>query len=270
MFPWVDGFHWSATHIIFLSLFFSAVAVILSTFLRAVWRSVSDFRAHRATEMCWKQNFAELPEAERRCRHQLAGRVASRICDNAFNCRECVNYSNFAGLPTNAPKNNVGVNYSSDLLYHRGHTWVRAEWDGTYVVGLDEFAIHLIGRPDKVELPPLFGEVESEGVAWRMRKNGHKIRVRAPLGGTVVSTGGPEKGWYLKVLPHGQPNLRHLLTGPEVQGWLAAEIDRLQAQLSTPNIGACLADGGMLMSDLMDGEPKANWDTILASTFLDS
>ena len=26
MFPWIDGFHWTATHIIFLSLFFSVCA----------------------------------------------------------------------------------------------------------------------------------------------------------------------------------------------------------------------------------------------------
>jgi hypothetical protein len=60
------------------------------------------------------------------------------------------------------------------------------------------------------------------------------------------------------------------LSGPEVPGWLASEIDRLQLQLSAPNTGPCLADGGMLVPDLMDAEPKADWDTVLASTFLDS
>jgi hypothetical protein len=135
---------------------------------------------------------------------------------------------------------------------------VRPEWDGTYAVGLDEFALHLIGRPDSVELPPLFEKLESEGIAWRMKKNGHDIRVRAPLGGTIISTGGPEKGWYLKILPHGEPNLRHLLSGAEVPGWLAAEIDRLQLQLSSAEATPSLADGGMLRPELMDVEPKTN------------
>ena len=103
MFPWVDGFHWTATHIIFLSLFFSALLVILSTVVSAIWHVSSDFRTHRAAEMCWHGNFEELPEAERRCRHQLAGRVAHRTCDNAFDCRSCVNYPQFAALPANAP-----------------------------------------------------------------------------------------------------------------------------------------------------------------------
>jgi len=270
MFPWIDGFHWTATHIIFLSLFFSALLVILSTVVLAIWHVFSDFRAHRAAEMCWHGNFEELTEAERRCRHQLAGRVASRTCDNAFDCCSCVNYPQFASLPANAPTKSVAVNYSDKLLYHRGHTWVRPEWDGTYSVGLDEFANHLIGRPDSVELPNPCDDIESAGIAWRMTKNGHEIRVRSPLSGTVISTGGPDSGWYLKILPYGPANLRHLLSGPEVPGWLASETDRLQRQISAPSAGPCLADGGTLMPDLMDAEPKADWDTVLASTFLDS
>ncbi|HKN23747.1 MAG TPA: hypothetical protein VJX72_02790 [Candidatus Acidoferrum sp.] len=270
MFPWTDGYHWSATHIIFLSLFFMVVLVIFSTFVSAVWRAASDLRTHRAAKLCWQKNFADLPEAARHCRHQLAGRVASRTCDNAFDCRQCANYTQFGSLPSNVPTKNVGVSYSDKLLYHRGHTWVRPERDGTFSIGLDEFANHVIGRPDSVEFPRSLDDVESDGIAWRMTKNGYEIRVRAPLGGTVISTGGPDEGWYLKILPHGQPNLRHLLHGQEVPGWLAAEIDRLHLQLSMPGAEHTLADGGMLMPNLMDAEPEADWDTILAATFLDS
>lgn len=270
MFPWTDGFHWTATHIIFLSLFFMALAIIGTTVLSAIGRSLSDFRQHRAAAICWRENFARLPVSERRCRHQLAGRVASRLCDNAFDCRTCANYPSFASLPSHAREKNACLCYSDKLLYHRGHTWVRHDWDGTFAVGLDEFAIHVIGRPDSVELPATFEELESDGIAWTMMKNGHKIRVRSPLGGTVVATGGPEKGWYVKILPKGEPNLRHLLSGAEVQGWLAAEVDRLHLQLGSPNSGPCLADGGTLMPDLMDGQANANWDPVLASTFLDS
>ena len=60
MFPWVDGFHWTPDHIIFLSIFFAVVLTILTTFLRAVWHTASDFRSQRATEMCWRMNFKEL------------------------------------------------------------------------------------------------------------------------------------------------------------------------------------------------------------------
>jgi Glycine cleavage H-protein len=270
MFPWTDGFHWTAGHIIFLSLFFAVVLTILATLASAVWRTASDFRTHRATEICWRMNFADLPEAERRCRHQLAGRVSSRICPNAFDCRHCPNYAEFAALPANAPSQNVGIDYSDDLLYHRGHTWVRQEPDGTLTVGLDDLAHYLVGHPDSVELPAKGSEIECNAIAWHMRKNGHDIPVRAPIDGTVVSTGGDEQGWYLKLCPREPVNLRHLLRGPEVPGWLSAELDRLKLQLCAPNIMPCMADGGTLMPELMDTMPEADWDTVIAATFLET
>ncbi len=269
MFPWVDGFHWTPNHIIFLSLFFAVVLTIASTIIRAVWRTASDFQNHRATGMCWRMNFADLPEAERPCRHELAGRVANRTCDNAFDCRHCAQYANFAALPSRTLSPNVGVNFSNNLLYHRGHTWVRPEDDGTLTVGLDEFAHHLIGHPDSVRLPLQDSEIESDGIAWRMMKNGHEIPVRAPIDGTVVATGGEQDGWYLKLRPRGPADLRHLLRGAEVSGWLSAELDRLQRQFSAPNAPQCMADGGTLMPDLMDAVPDADWDTVLAATFLE-
>jgi hypothetical protein len=267
MFPWIDGFHWTPNHIIFLSLFFAVVLTLLSTIVAAVRRTVSDFRTHRATEMCWRFNFAELPEEERCCRHQLAGRVPHRICDNAFDCRQCPQYAEFAKLPARAFPPYVGVSFSNNQLYHRGHTWVRPENDGTLTVGLDEFAHHLVGHPDSVQLPVPDSEIESDGLAWRMMKNGHEIRVRAPLDGTVVATGGDKEGWYLKLRPRNPVNLRHLLRGAEVPGWLSGELDRLQLQFSPPDAPACLADGGTLMPNLMDAMPAADWDAVLAATF---
>ena len=89
MFPGIDGFHWTVAHVVFLSLFFTVVVIILTTVVSAVWRTTRDLSTHRAFELCWKSDFGELPESDRRCRHELAGRVAARTCDNAFDCRHC-------------------------------------------------------------------------------------------------------------------------------------------------------------------------------------
>jgi glycine cleavage system H protein len=269
MFPWVDGFHWTPNHIIFLTLFAAVVLIIAATVISAIWRTAFDFQTHRATEECWRLNFAELPEAERCCRHQFAGRVAHRICPHAFDCRHCPLYAELAALPENIPSWNVGVDFSTHLLYHRGHTWVRPEEDGTLTVGLDELAHHLIGHPDSVQLPVKGSQIESDGTAWRMMKNGHEIEVRAPMDGTVVATGGDKDGWYLKLRPRHPADLRHLLRGAEVPGWLSREIERLQFQLSRPRTPPCLADGGTLMPDLMDTLPAADWDAVLEATFLE-
>ena len=272
MFPGIDGFHWTVGHILFLSIFFAVVLTILTTVLSAVWRTRRDFRTHHAVELCWKSDFAELPESDRRCRHELAGRVTSRTCNNAFDCRHCNEYAKFAAMPPGGLANNLGMHYSEDCFYHRGHTWVRPEEDGTLAIGLDELARHLVGDPDWVTLPEIGTAIDLNGPAWYMRKNGNEIQVRAPIEGTVTAVGGPRQEYYLKVQPRLDPRdpiaFRHLLQGPEVRGWMSRELDRLQIQLRAPNTAPSLADGGTLMPNLMDNIPDADWPAVLADTFL--
>jgi len=274
MFPGIDGFHWTVGHVVFLALFFAVVVTILTTVVSAAWRTTRDLRTSRAIELCWKSDFAELPESDRRCRHEFAGRVISRTCDNAFDCRHCEKYSQFAVLPATGLATNLGLNYSNDRFYHRGHTWVKPAEDGTLTIGLDELADHLIGNPDSIKMPEVGCELELNQTAWRMKKNGNEIQVRAPIEGTVVAIGGPKEGWFLKIRPRLDPRdpatLRHLLRGPEVHGWLARELERLQIQLRAPNTPPALADGGVLMPGLMDAVPEADWDTVLADTFLEA
>lgn len=272
MFPGIDGFHWTFGHILFLSLFFAVALTIFFTVASAIRRTVLDFRTHQAADLCWHAGFAELPEPDRRCRHELAGRVISRTCDNAFDCRHCEKYSQFAVLPATGNLRSLGLDYPGDRYYHRGHTWVKPEDDGTVTVGLDELACHLMGAPDSVKLPAIGSELDLNQTAWSMRKNGREINVRAPIEGTIVGIGGPNEGWYLKIRPRldvrDPLTLRHLLRGPEVHGWLSRELERLQLQLRAPNTPPALADGGVLLPDLMNTMPDADWDTVLDDTFL--
>lgn len=176
-------------------------------------------------------------------------------------------------LPARGIVHDLGLDYSDDRFYHRGHTWVQPQEDGTVLVGLDEFANHLVGNPDSVKLPEIGSEIELNQAAWRMTKHHNEISVRAPIEGTVIAVGGPKDGWYLKLRPRldlrDPKSLRHLLHGSEVYGWLSHEIERLQLQLHTPNTAPTLADGGTLMPDLMDSIPRADWDAVLADTFLE-
>jgi len=274
MFPGIDGFHWTAGHIIFLSLFFAVVMTILATVIAAVRRTAHDFNTKKAIEFCWKSNFAELAKAERRCRHELAGRVISRTCDNAFDCRHCNKYSEFAVLPATGVEHSLGLDYPQDRFYHRGHTWVKPEEGGILTIGLDALAEHLIGQADSVKMPEIGSDLEINETAWKMSKNGNEIRVHAPIEGKVVDTGGPKEGWYLKISPRLNANdpatLRHLLRGPEVDGWLSRELERLQIELRAPGTQPALADGGVLLPGLMDAVPQADWDTVLAETFLEA
>lgn len=273
MFPWTDGFHWTITHVVFLSLFFSVLLTIAATLACAVRMTTGDLRQKSAVELCWKSDFSELPDSERRCRHELSGRVVSRQCDNAFDCRSCRRYSEFAHLPAAGTVHELGINYDAQRFYHRGHTWLEPQPDGTFSIGLDDLAERLIGDPSSVVMPVLGAEIELNGTAWRMKKNGMDVQVRAPIEGQVVDIGSPHDGWYLKIRPRLDPRdprtLLHLLRGPEVPGWLSRELERLQLQLRSAETAPSLADGGVLIHGLMDAVPNADWDSVLAATFLE-
>src|SRR6476469_3530398 len=191
MFPGINGFHWSFAHILFLALFFGVVLTIVATILSALARVVRDFRAHRAGEICWNTEFKELPLEERRCRHELAGRVEHRTCPNAFDCRRCGEYERFAALPAAPIRNSFGLNYPPSRLYHRGHPWVRPDGGGTFTGGMVSLAEHLRGGRDAVELPEAGSQIEREAAGGRIRKGKQEIVRGAPIDGRVIQTGSP-------------------------------------------------------------------------------
>lgn len=275
MFPGVNGFHWTFGHILFVSIFCMVGLVILTTAIVAAYRSWRDARLNREPRIRWQSDFHDLSDRERRCRHMLSGETQSRLCPNAFECRDCVTHPKFVELAPaiddSVPVETYGLAFPAENYYHRGHAWVRPEANGTLVVGLDDLGRRLIGPPDHVELPAPGTRLENNGIAWRGDRNGVSFRVLAPIEGEVVETGGPDKGWYLRLRPvaNKPTDLRHLLHGQEVSGWLRDELDRLQMLLSPEATGPSLADGGVLMEDLSQAQPGANWDKVMGEMFLE-
>jgi hypothetical protein len=268
MFPGVNGFHWTFGHILFVSVFVTVLMIVGFTVLLAALRTRRALRKTPVETLRWKHDFEELPERDRRCRHELAGQVDERECPNAFDCRGCKDHARFPEPRVVAEPVAHGLNYAPSRLYHRGHTWVEPQQDGTVLVGLDDMAAHIVGQPDRVELPPSGSRLTANGTAWLMTKDGHDVRVLAPLDGEVAATGGPEDGFYLRVKP-ASDDWRHLLRGSEVSAWVGRELERLQIALLPAGAVPSLPDGGVLAHDLIAALPAANWDRILGEVFLE-
>jgi glycine cleavage system H lipoate-binding protein len=258
MFPNVHGFEWSAGHVIFLGIFFGVIAVIGVTIVRAMLRSWRDMRARRVDTIRWHTDFHDLPARDRACRHAMTGEFRGRVCQTEFDCRGCKPHASLAEPAAAEDDYIAGMRYPNDRYYHRGHTWTRAERDGTVTVGLDELGTRLIGRADQVKLPTLHSRLQVNGTGWHMRRNGVDIRVLSPVEGEVVATGGAADGWYLRVKPDASAaDLRHLL------------LERLQFAMAGGRSTVTLADGGVLMEDLPEACPKANWSGVYGAMFLE-
>ena len=164
-----------------------------------------------------------------------------------------------------------GMALPLDRLYHRGHTWTRKESDGTYSVGLDEFAARLFGIPDSMELPNPGDRVFVNGTAWRIRKDGDFIRVLSPVEGEVVAVEPAGEEWTLRIKPPAKFRTDHLLKGSEVKAWMIRELERLEIALgSRENLMPALADGGALVQDLAAEYPGLAWSDVRARMLLNS
>ncbi len=259
------------SHIVFLGLFYLVLAVISATLALSLLRVARDFRARRAEAICWQATFPDLPARERVCRHEFTGEFQHRLCDKAFDCRECQTHTALVAKHPPAPgePDTFGLNFPLDRFYHRGHAWAHPEPDGTVTVGLDALGARLVAGPEAIELPAIGTHIQTNGTAWHVRKRGADVRILSPLDGEVVETGVPQDGWVLKVKPDGgQFDARHLLRGAEIRPWIKREMERLQAALAPANHLPTMADGGVPMDDIAAGYPDADWDAVCSEIFL--
>jgi len=273
MFPWSPEFAWDATHIAFFGALYSVLATVALTLAVAAWRARRDAREGRAAAIAWHGDFHEMPASARACRHQLTGEAPGRVCENGFDCRHCAEHPHFEELrrhdATPDHADHFGFDLPLDRLYHRGHTWVRPEADGTLTVGLDDLARRLLGTPEKVELPRAGDRLEVNGPAGRVTTRGKEVRVLSPVEGTVVEVCGEGPSATLRVDPGGLSDLRHLLSGAEARAWALRELERLQRAIGSSELGAALADGGELVDDVGAALPRDRYDALLGDMLLE-
>jgi hypothetical protein len=163
------------------------------------------------------------------------------------------------------------MSFPADRFYHRGHTWVRPEADGTVTIGLDDLGARLLGTPDEVILPEPGAGLRVNGTAFRVRRREADVRILSPVDGEVVETGGAGRPFFLRVKPPAAAaDLRHLLRGAEVRPWLMREMERLQFALAMEGASVpSLADGGVPVEDIAAAYPQTDWDAVCGEMFLE-
>ena len=283
MFPWVYGFTWQAGNVVFLAVFYTVAGIIVTTFGVAGIRGLRDFKSNHMDEIKWHVGFNELSDFAKACRHVFTGEISDRICPNGFDCRVCALHAKVLDdtrpkEPSSMPESGdirkaaasiFGLDMPTDRLYHRGHTWVRKERDGTLMVGLDDFGERVVGNSAYPDFPGIGTKLSVNGTGWFFRNDGSAVRVLSPVDGEVIAVGGPGTDFYLKVRPGNDCDLRHLLKGEEIRPWIMRELERLEALLSSRGSGVSLADGGELVKDMPANYPGVNWDGVLGEMFLE-
>ncbi len=282
MLPWVYGFSWQAGNVIFLTIFYSVVAVIFGTFAVAVVRALRDVKLGHIEAIRWHVDFNDLPDMAKICRDGFTSGTEAHVCRNGFDCRTCEWRENACPAGNDSSPNRADANHDpikaklfgfdmpSDRLYHRGHTWVKREADGMLKIGIDDFGRRMLGASYSPELPKIGAVLSVNGTGWHFVNGGSRVRILSPVDGKVTAVVGTNDGFYLQVDPGDDCDLRHLLKGSEIRPWIMRELERLEMILSTENTGISLADGGEITDNPRSDYPDADWESVTSGIFLEA
>ncbi len=243
----------------------------------------------RGKQMSWQDAMRRRPDMDRVCRHSLTNRIPRRTCAYDFKCASC-DFDQFfedvwspktKSLP--AAVNQVkGFDVPESYYFHDGHAWARIESGGLIRIGLDDFALKLLGEADAFELPLTGKELDHGAPGWGLRRKDNLADVLAPVDGVIVEVNNelrekpgmanrePYGGGWLFMVHH--PNIKKamkpLMTDADSVDFISREVATLEGMIEEV-AGPLAADGGHLQPDIFGNLPDLGWNN-LTRTFLKS
>jgi len=271
---------WMKAGVVNFKLCDNAYDCLHCPFDKAMTRNV---RQHKEEVVSWRQAMREKPYAQRECRHMLTGRVDYRLCPNDYRCHVCeydqgLDEAELAMAPGSVhPQKVAGFYLADSYYYHRGHSWARVEHGGFVRIGVDDFALRLIGHPSAITAPKLGSHLAQTEVGWTLHREKRDARMLSPIEGVVVATNhkaikDPEQvkhdpfgeGWLAVIDPgHLKRDLKNLFFNQEAAAWLNNESQRLEKKVMESYGMALAATGGEIVDDIYGNLPNANWDDLV-------
>jgi len=246
-------------------------------------------KVEKGKQISWQDAMRKRSSLERVCRHSLTNRIENRACAYDYNCDRCDFDQFFEDYLTPKTKNIPfevqhvkGFAVPVDYHYHSGHTWARVESGGYIRIGMDDFALKLLGRADAFELP-LMGKELNPGVAgWGMKRKYNLADVLSPIGGVIMEVNSSvrenpgianrnpyEDGWLFTVhTPDIKKTMKTLMSSMDSIGWFNSEVAVLESMIEEV-AGPMATDGGVFQEDIYGNLPDLGWDK-LTKTFLRS
>jgi len=241
----------------------------------------------KGNQVSWQDMMRRKPELERVCRHSLTNRLPQRACAYDYQCARCdfdQYFEDFLSPRTCSGAYEIhqvkGFDVPMTYHFHDGHTWARIESGGFIRIGLDDFALKLLGRADALELPLMGKELDQGEVGWGLKRRDNLADVRSPVGGVITEVNdivrrNPEvanqdpynDGWLFMVRnPNIKGAVKDLKIDSDTVAWMNAEVGVLENMIEEV-AGPMATDGGILAADIFGNLPALGWNK-LTNTFL--
>jgi glycine cleavage system H lipoate-binding protein len=244
-------------------------------------------RVEAKKQISWQSAMRKRSGLERECRHSLTNRIEKRSCAYDYECSKCDFDQFFEDVwtaKTRSLPNEVqqvkGFGVPMGYYFHNGHTWVRIESGGYIRIGLDDFALKLLGKADALDLPNMGKELDSGKVGWGIRRNENLADVLSPVDGVIMEVNSKVRenpgranhepygdGWlFMLRTPDIKKAAKQLMDDTTSLGWMNNEIAKLENMIEE-KAGPMATDGGFLADDIYGNIPDLGWKN-LTNTFL--
>jgi glycine cleavage system H lipoate-binding protein len=244
-------------------------------------------KAAQGKQMTWQDAMRRHSGLERTCRHSLTNRIAKRQCAYDYECSHCDFDQFFEDVWTTKTRNFPtevhrvkGFEVPMGYYFHNGHAWARIESGGYLRVGMDDFALKLLGKADALDLPLMGKELDQDEPGWGLRRGNNAADVLSPVGGVIVEVNSSVRedsgltnrepygeGWLFVLRnPDLKKTMKNLMDDTTGLEWIGREVSKLEGMIEDV-AGPLAADGGHLANDIFGNLPDLGWGN-LTKTFL--
>ena len=235
----------------------------------------------------WKEQLKSRPLSKRPCIHHMKGRIEFRACTHEYRCGNCDFDQYFNDqFSVHAVVNPVhvldikGFQVPQGFYIHPGHTWVKMEEGSLVKVGLDDFALRLLGPLDRIEAPLMGKEVKQGRADINISRGNREAKLTSPISGVVTAIN-PRlreegsianqhpytEGWVMAVqADHLRQDLKNLMINQETGPFMEDQVGQLYHTIEEV-AGPLATDGGHLGDDIFGSLPELEWEMII-NTFL--
>ncbi|MFH1490903.1 MAG: hypothetical protein ABII06_18520 [Pseudomonadota bacterium] len=231
----------------------------------------------------WKDKLMGRPLSGRPCLHHMKGRIEFRACTHEYRCGNCDfdqyfddQYAAHALVSLVDVLKVGGFKVPQGYYFHRGHTWMKIEEQDSVSVGLDDFALRVLGPFDRIEAPLIGKEVRQGRADITVIRGDYQAGVLSPVSGVVSvsntelrrngSTAGKgpyAEGWIMRVHTENlRQDLKDLMIYNETETFMQGEVDRLYQAIEDV-AGPLSADGGHLGDDIFGKMPSLGWERLV-------
>lgn len=224
-----------------------------------------------------------LPKGERPCLLYANGLIDYKICCKDYECVFCEfdryfseQHQVHAVVRPLDVLNIRGFRMPQGYYYHRSHAWMRVADKADVNIGIDDFALHLLGPLERIEPPRIGNDVVQGQPAISIGRGSHQAAVRSPVSGVVSAVNLAVKenttlaaedpyaaGWILKVHTDNlRRDLKNLLIGSEYVHCLKQDIQRLMREIEMTGGTADFQDPAA-DTDLARHLPPIGWERVV-------